>query len=315
MPGATLVSRGAPQLRREPDAPRRPRRRVRVLGRVAASGGASGYSDLYQRGVARRAGAARAGPARRRPRRRVHPQHPGSRHARARRAVAGHGLVVAARPISASSGVLDRFGQIEPKVLFCADGYRYNGEEHDSLERVAADRRQAAERAQGRGGAAPRRRSPTSRTCRRPCVLDEWLRRYTPGDIDFAQLPFDHPVYILFTSGTTGKPKCIVHGAGGTLLQGLKMFKLHFDLRPGDRFFYYCTTNWVVWNLLFARARRRGERDALRRLAVRAQRRRSCSTTPRRSASRTSAPRPSSSTRWPSAACGRATRTISRRCA
>src|SRR5438132_698243 len=82
--------------------------------------------------------------------------------------------------------------------------------------------------------------------------LDEWLRRYTAGDIAFAQLPFDHPVYILFTSGTTGKPKCIVHGAGGTLLQNLKMHKLQFDLRPGDRFFYFCTTNWVVWNLLFA---------------------------------------------------------------
>src|SRR5688500_4848029 len=83
-------------------------------------------------------------------------------------------------------------------------------------------------------------------------VLEEWLRRYTPGDIAFAQLPFDHPVYILFTSGTTGKPKCIVHGAGGSLLQALKMFKLHFDLRPGERFFYFCTLNWVVWNLLFS---------------------------------------------------------------
>src|SRR6267143_1330381 len=82
--------------------------------------------------------------------------------------------------------------------------------------------------------------------------LDEWLRRYTAGDIAFAQLPFDHPVYILFTSGTTGKPKCIVHGAGGALLQNLKMHKLQFDVRPGDRFFYFCTTNWVVWNLLFA---------------------------------------------------------------
>jgi len=81
--------------------------------------------------------------------------------------------------------------------------------------------------------------------------LDEWLRRYQAADIAFAQLPFDHPAYILFTSGTTGKPKCIVHGAGGSLLQGLKMYKLQFDLRAGDRFFYYCTTNWVVWNLLF----------------------------------------------------------------
>jgi len=148
-------------------------------------------------------------------------------------------------------GVVERFGQIEPKVLFCADGYRYNGQEHDTLERV----REIVERL------------PTLRKAvvvpsldehvdvsdvPKAVRLDEWLRRYTAGDIAFAQLPFDHPVYILFTSGTTGKPKCIVHGAGGTLLQNLKMHKLQFDLRPGDRFFYFCTTNWVVWNLLFA---------------------------------------------------------------
>ncbi len=148
-------------------------------------------------------------------------------------------------------GVVERFGQIEPKVLFCADGYRYNGQEHDTLERV----REIVERL------------PTLRKAvvvptldehvdvsdvPKGVRLDEWLRRYTAGDIAFAQLPFDHPVYILFTSGTTGKPKCIVHGAGGALLQNLKMHKLQFDVRPGDRFFYFCTTNWVVWNLLFA---------------------------------------------------------------
>ena len=64
-------------------------------------------------------------------------------------------------------------------------------------------------------------------------------------------MPFEHPAYILFSSGTTGTPKCIVHGVGGALLQSLKMLKLQFDMRPGDRFFYYCTTNWVVWNMLF----------------------------------------------------------------
>ncbi len=148
-------------------------------------------------------------------------------------------------------GVVERFGQIEPKVLFCADGYRYHGQEHDTLERV----REIVERL------------PTVRKAvvvptlgeqvdvsdvPKAVRLDEWLRRYTAGAIAFAQLPFDHPVYILFTSGTTGKPKCIVHGAGGALLQNLKMHKLQFDVRPGDRFFYFCTTNWVVWNLLFA---------------------------------------------------------------
>jgi acetoacetyl-CoA synthetase len=148
-------------------------------------------------------------------------------------------------------GVLERFGQIEPKVLFCADGYRYNGETHDSLERVA----QLVEKLPSvRKVVVVPHLDPRVDVSEIPraVALDEWLRRHTPGNIAFAQLPFDHPVFILFTSGTTGNPKCIVHGAGGTLLQALKMFKLHFDLRPGERYFYYCTTNWVVWNLLFA---------------------------------------------------------------
>jgi acetoacetyl-CoA synthetase len=148
-------------------------------------------------------------------------------------------------------GVVDRFGQIEPKILFCADGYRYNGQEHDTLERV----REIAERLpQLRKIVVVPVLDPAADVSDIPKAvrLDEWLRRYTPGDIAYAQLPFNHPVFVLFTSGTTGKPKCIVHGAGGTLLQSLKTFKLHFDARPGDRFFYFCTTNWVVWNVLFA---------------------------------------------------------------
>ena len=148
-------------------------------------------------------------------------------------------------------GVLDRFGQIEPKVLFCADGYRYNGEEHDSLARARA----IAEKLPSvRKVVVVPQLDPRVDVSDVPkaVTLDEWLRRYQPAPIAFAQLPFDHPVFILFTSGTTGTPKCIVHGAGGTLLQTLKTFKLHFDARPGDRFFYFCTTNWVVWNLLFA---------------------------------------------------------------
>jgi acetoacetyl-CoA synthetase len=148
-------------------------------------------------------------------------------------------------------GVLDRFGQIEPKVLFCADGYRYNGETHDSLERV----REIAEKLPSvrKVVVVPHLDARVDVADIPKAVrLDEWLRRYTPGDIAFAQLPFDHPLYILFTSGTTGKPKCIVHGAGGSLLAGLKMHKLQLDIRPGDRYFYFCTTNWVVWNLLFA---------------------------------------------------------------
>jgi acetoacetyl-CoA synthetase len=147
-------------------------------------------------------------------------------------------------------GVLERFGQIEPKVLFCADGYRYNGQAHDSLEKVAA----IAEKLPSvRKVVVVPHLDPQVDVVDVPKAVryDEWLRRYTPGDIAYAQLPFNHPLFILFTSGTTGKPKCIVHGAGGTLLQVLKLYKLHADIRPGDRYFYFCTTNWVVWNVLF----------------------------------------------------------------
>jgi acetoacetyl-CoA synthetase len=147
-------------------------------------------------------------------------------------------------------GVIDRFGQIEPKVLFVADGYLYNGKPHDVLERV----REIAERLPSlrKVVVVPYLEArPDIDDLPKAVLLGEWLRRHTPGDIAWAQLPFDHPVYILFTSGTTGKPKCIVHGAGGTLLAALKMYKLQFDVRPGDHFFYYTTCNWVMWNLLF----------------------------------------------------------------
>jgi len=148
------------------------------------------------------------------------------------------------------AAVLERFAQIEPKVLFCADGYAYNGERHDSLERVRA----IAEKLPSvrKVVVVPHLDARVDVSDIPKAVrLDEWLRRFAPAHIAYAQMPFEHPVFILFTSGTTGKPKCIVNGAGGTLLQTVKMFKLHFDVRPGDRFFYYCTTNWVVWNVLF----------------------------------------------------------------
>src|SRR5678815_5412981 len=147
-------------------------------------------------------------------------------------------------------GVLERFSQIEPKVLFGADGYIYNGDAHDSLERV----REIAECLKSlRKVVVVPHLNPRVEVDDVPkgVRLDEWLRRYQPAPIEYAQLPFNHPVFILFTSGTTGKPKCITHGAGGTLLQSLKTFKFHFDVRPGDRYFYYCTTNWVVWNVMF----------------------------------------------------------------
>ena len=154
-------------------------------------------------------------------------------------------------PDFGTDGVLDRFGQTEPKLLFCADGYLYNGKAHDSIARVKDIVAQLPCVKQvvvvSNLDAAPDVSS--IRNARR---FADWIAPYKAGEIEYELLPFDHPVYILFTSGTTGKPKCIVHGAGGSLLSGLKMYKLQFDVRPGDRFYYYTTCNWVMWNLLFA---------------------------------------------------------------
>ena len=152
-------------------------------------------------------------------------------------------------PDFGTSGVLDRFGQIEPKILFVADGYRYGGREFDVLERVKeiAEGLPSLRKVVVVPHLRPR---PDIDDIPKAVLLEEWLRKHTPGDIQYAQMPFEHPAYILFSSGTTGTPKCIVHGAGGALLQALKTLKLQFDVRPGDRMFYYCTTNWVVWNML-----------------------------------------------------------------
>jgi len=129
-------------------------------------------------------------------------------------------------------GVLDRFGQIAPRVLFAAEGYSYNGKRHDLGARVEA----IAE------GLPSLERLVTS--------WSDFTAPFAAGELEFAQLPFDHPLYILYSSGTTGAPKCIVHGAGGTLLQHLKEHRLHVDLRPGDVLFYFTTTGWMMWNWL-----------------------------------------------------------------
>jgi acetoacetyl-CoA synthetase len=141
------------------------------------------------------------------------------------------------------NGVLERFGQIEPKVLFACDGYTYNGKPVDTRERVAQLR-----------DALPGLR----RLVLVPFLDDAaTLPGATPfadyaadGPLAFAQLPFGHPLYILYSSGTTGAPKCIVHGAGGTLLQHAKELVLHTDVRPGDRLFFYTTCGWMMWNWL-----------------------------------------------------------------
>jgi acetoacetyl-CoA synthetase len=129
-------------------------------------------------------------------------------------------------------GVVDRFGQIEPAVLVATDGYHYNGKWFDCRERLRE----------------MRERLPSLRTV--VSDWDEWLAPYSAQAVEFTPLPFDHPWYILFSSGTTGAPKCIVHRAGGALLKHLAEHQLQCDIRAGDRVLYFTTTGWMMWNWL-----------------------------------------------------------------
>ncbi len=145
-------------------------------------------------------------------------------------------------------GVLDRFGQIEPRLLITADGYFYAGRTHDSLARIAQVLQglPTVERTivVPYVGAAP-----DSGGLPNAVTWQDYLAE-APGEPRFEALPFDHPLYILYSSGTTGVPKCIVHGAGGTLIQHLKEHQLHSDIKPGDRVFYFTTCGWMMWNWL-----------------------------------------------------------------
>ena len=147
------------------------------------------------------------------------------------------------------AGVMDRFGQISPKVLIACDGYFYNGKRIDCLPRVAeiAGNIDSLERivvvpVAGIDADVSRIRNAVS--------LDDYLPAENTHELEFEQLPFDHPLYIMYSSGTTGVPKCIVHGAGGTLIQHLKEHRLHVGLGPEDVFFYFTTCGWMMWNWL-----------------------------------------------------------------
>ncbi len=148
-------------------------------------------------------------------------------------------------PDFGNQGVLDRFSQTEPKLLFCADGYHYNGKSHESLARVATF---AAE-------------LPTiERIVVVPYLgksvdidavsLADYIAPYKADDIAYTRVPFNTPLYVMYSSGTTDKPKCIVHGVGGTLLQHLNEHRLLCDITPNERVFYFTTCGWMMWNWL-----------------------------------------------------------------
>jgi len=148
-------------------------------------------------------------------------------------------------------GVIDRFGQVLPKVLFACDGYYYNGKTYDSLGVVKEIA--AALPSLERVVIVPSLHAdPEVSGISDATTLADFLAPFAPGPIRFEQLPFNHPLYIAYSSGTTGAPKCIVHGAGGTLLMHLKEHQLHCDIKPGDRLFYYTTCGWMMWNWLIS---------------------------------------------------------------
>ncbi|MCB9987893.1 MAG: acetoacetate--CoA ligase [Rhodospirillales bacterium] len=161
-------------------------------------------------------------------------------------AASSMGVIVSlASPDFGVQGAVDRFGQIEPRILVAVDGYYYGGKDIDCTQKVQDVRMQlpSVEKTVmvpflGKGAVAD------------SVTVEDFIASYAPRDIAFTRVPFNHPLFIMFSSGTTGVPKCIVHGHGGTLLQHLKEFQLHCDLGRDDRVFYFTTTGWMMWQWL-----------------------------------------------------------------
>ncbi|MGH8727432.1 MAG: acetoacetate--CoA ligase [Burkholderiales bacterium] len=152
-----------------------------------------------------------------------------------------------ASPDFGVQGVLDRFGQTQPKVLVATDSYYYNGKRIDVVAKLA----EIAPKLPTLSRIVVVPYLPHSSDLSRfpnAVEYEDFVAAYRDSNLNFAQLPFNHPLYILYSSGTTGVPKCIVHGAGGTLIEHLKELVLHTDVKAGDRFFYFTTCGWMMWN-------------------------------------------------------------------
>ncbi len=152
-------------------------------------------------------------------------------------------------PDFGSASVIDRFAQIEPKVLFAVNGYRYGGKDFD--RRGVLAELQAAMPSLERTVVLPYLNpAPDLSALRDATTWDTLLDAGAGAELRFERVPFDHPLWVLYSSGTTGLPKAIVQGQGGILLEHLKKLHLHVDAHPGDRLFWFTTTGWMMWNFL-----------------------------------------------------------------